>query len=206
MRKPLLHAFFEHHLERFVDDCRSRNVVCPANILKVKAQQWATKTIEDLRQPPRNAQPYAESRAQRLESCKFSDSWINSFIHRHGFRNNKLRGEAGSVPLANARAGQAASREKTKEMRLCDVYNCDETALFYEQLPNRTLERADRGNAPNGTKQRKNRLTVLLAAMLTAQTNTSHSSLAGIISHETCLQVQLVKICRASTLQPPKLG
>jgi len=48
-----------------------------------------------------------------------------------------------------------------------DVYNCDETGLFWRALPNRTL--AQKGDRCKGGKLAKERLTVLLTVSATGQ-------------------------------------
>ena len=48
-----------------------------------------------------------------------------------------------------------------------DVFNCDETGLFYRALPDRTL--AQKGDKVKGGKQSKERLTVLFACSFTGE-------------------------------------
>lgn len=49
---------------------------------------------------------------------------------------------------------------------MCDIYNADETGLFYEMLPSNTLEM--KGQRCHGGKHSKKRVTVLLCAYVDA--------------------------------------
>ncbi|CAG8605068.1 406_t:CDS:2, partial [Gigaspora rosea] len=56
---------------------------------------------------------------------KFSNGWIRQFKKRNGLRNFKLHGEAGSNII--------------QSYALNDVFNADETGLFFRMVPNQTL-------------------------------------------------------------------
>lgn len=66
------------------------------------------------------------------------DKWANNFVLRNGLRSTTLHGEAGSVDPEAIEEGMAAIREMCKEYKVENVFNIDETGIFYKLLPNRT--------------------------------------------------------------------
>lgn len=75
-----------------------------------------------------------------LEPPKFSEGWLSRWKARYNVKKHSLHGEAGSVQLG---------QEDTEMMRQiqtilaaydrCDIYNMDETGLFWRKAPNITL-------------------------------------------------------------------
>ena len=72
-----------------------------------------------------------------------------------------------------------------KGYSLSDIYNSDETALFYKSLPHRTYCHA--GDKPSGSAKRKDRLTLLIIKNIDGS---DHRKLSGIGKAKTprCLQ------------------
>src|SRR5271156_3301003 len=69
-----------------------------------------------------------------------------------------MQGEAASAPLQDLNAMREDLQQILKNYDPDDIFNCDETGLFWEMQPNRTL-----ANSPTaGTKLAKNRVTILL--------------------------------------------
>ena len=69
-----------------------------------------------------------------------------------------MQGEAASAPLQDLNAMREDLQQILKNYDPDDIFNCDETGLFWEMQPNRTL-----ANGPTaGTKLAKNRVTILL--------------------------------------------
>lgn len=92
------------------------------------------------------------------EKFKGSDGWITNFKKRHNLRQYNMHGEAASAPLQDLDAMRENLQQKLKNYSPEDIFNCDETGLFWKMRPNRTIS-----NGPvAGTKQSKDRVTVLL--------------------------------------------
>ena len=53
----------------------------------------------------------------------------------------KKRGEAGSIDVAKLPEQREHSRSILKGYNECDIFNCDETALFWKMEPRTTLAR-----------------------------------------------------------------
>ncbi|OAD77403.1 hypothetical protein PHYBLDRAFT_108315 [Phycomyces blakesleeanus NRRL 1555(-)] len=54
---------------------------------------------------------------------------------RHCIKMNRIHGEAASTDIESLQIAKAAIKEKVEGYSACDIYNFDETALFYAALP-----------------------------------------------------------------------
>ena len=98
------------------------------------------------------------------ETFNASRGWLRNFKDRHAIRQASIHGEQRS-------ADEEAANSFPDQLRtiLIDggygpeqVYNCDETALYFKLLPDKTLAQKSDTNKTLGYKQQKNRLTALL--------------------------------------------
>ncbi|KFD67152.1 hypothetical protein M514_20588 [Trichuris suis] len=92
----------------------------------------------------------------------YHTGWLRRFKERHGL---KLRAVCGEKLSADNEAAAAFVDEFTKlvsdeQLSPEQVYNADETALFWKSTPRRTLTTAD-AESPAGHKASKERVTVL---------------------------------------------
>lgn len=86
----------------------------------------------------------------------FSNGWIGGFKKRHSIKSRYRHGEAGSVDIAAAQEQLVEIRAAVMRYKLADIYNCDETGLFWRSTP-------DRGMSTQplpGIKGSKSRVTV----------------------------------------------
>lgn len=131
----------EDCLVKWIHQCRGQNVPVGGFMLKEKAKSFA----------------------QSLGITQFSASegWLSNFKKRHGITFKKMCGESASVDIS------ICSQWVNKLNQLLDgyeprnIFNTDETGLFYKCLPDRTLTFKD--EKCHGGKLSKERLTVLLA-------------------------------------------
>ena len=99
---------------------------------------------------------------------KASTGWLKRFKERHGIRNLSIQGEVLSsnpsavAPFLEQLGDIIAETELTREQ----VYNCDETGLYWKVLPHRTLVGPEETSAP-GHKKSKERLTLLATSNAT---------------------------------------
>lgn len=124
-------------------DTRARNVPISGAILQQKAKDFACILGHD--------------------DFKASNGWLQGFKSRHGVVGRVISGESASAD-SDASASWVVEKlpDILKRYEAADLYNADETALFYQMLPNRTL--ALKGDDCRGGKQSKLRVTVLLCA------------------------------------------
>jgi transcriptional regulator with XRE-family HTH domain len=92
------------------------------------------------------------------EEFKASPGWVYNFKKRHGLFEIVLHGESASVDQAGLSEERRRLQDIISLYHPDDVYNADETGLFYRMAPKRTLSNATRA----GTTVQKERVSVLL--------------------------------------------
>lgn len=95
----------------------------------------------------------------------YSRGWLQRFKQRHGLKRRIYEGEAGSADMEAVQLGRAALRDLLKDYAPDDIFNLDETALFFRLGPNATLAT---GNV-KGIKKSKDRITIALVANATGR-------------------------------------
>lgn len=92
------------------------------------------------------------------EKPNFSQGWLDNFMKRNNLRCRLMNGEAGSVDMSSPVI--LLKVEEIKAKLACydrrDIYNFDETGLFYRQAPQKTISTRDVA----GGKVDKTRLTI----------------------------------------------
>lgn len=91
---------------------------------------------------------------------KFSEGWLRSFKARLGLREYLFHGEAASAPVATLEDERLRVTCILSMYAPWDVYNVDETGLFFRMTPNRSLALTPGA----GVKADKTRLTYVLCA------------------------------------------
>lgn len=97
---------------------------------------------------------------QNVTEPKWSNGWLDRFKKRYSIKQYHNHGEAGSADVDNP-----AMIEQMNDVRaLCatyankDIFNMDETGLFWKLIPSRTLAT----EAQSGAKKKKDRVTIAL--------------------------------------------
>ncbi|XP_064462137.1 tigger transposable element-derived protein 6-like [Ornithodoros turicata] len=121
-------------------ETRAQNVPITGAVLQQKAKDFACLLEND--------------------AFRASSGWLHRFKVRHAIVGKVVSGESASadVPEAAVWLEEVLPRILTRYQPR-DVYNADESALFYQMLPNRTLFL--KGDRCHGAKQSKLRITVL---------------------------------------------
>jgi hypothetical protein len=142
-KRVIKHPDLDKALAEWIIQCQERRVVLNWQIIQEKAKRFAKDlNIED-------------------DECPtFSDGWLQKFLDRHGMKSLKLSGEAGSADMDAVRAELPVLQSLISEYPPSDVFNMDETGLFYCLAPDRTI--ATRQIA--GLKKDKTRITIALCA------------------------------------------
>lgn len=137
---PLL----EKALLDWLKSMRSKNIPLDGNALKEKSIVFFEKLYPN-------------------ESFKASDGWLQNFKHRHEITFKKICGESSSVNRDTVNLFKEETAKKIMEnYSENDIFNADETALFYKLLPDRSL--VFKGETCKGVTRSKQRITVLLGA------------------------------------------
>ncbi|XP_054724765.1 tigger transposable element-derived protein 4-like [Uloborus diversus] len=95
-----------------------------------------------------------------LQNFKASNGWLEKFKLRHNVTFKTVCGEEKSVDLQCVTEWLQILTEICEGYEAKDIYNADETGLFFRVLPNKTL--CFKGEKRSGGKSSKERLTVLL--------------------------------------------
>lgn len=115
------------------------------------------------------------AQSKGVQTFKASIGWIQKMQKRNGISVKKISGEASSVNLEEVKEWQdnelPAILSKYEDE---DIWNLDETGLYYEALPNKTLEFKSKffifyillciDKAVAGTKESKKRITLVPVA------------------------------------------
>ena len=144
--KPTRHDELEKAILTWFKQVRSQNVPVTGQLLQEKAKQLANEL--------------------KIEGFHASNGWLEKFTRRHSITFKSVQGEAGAVNMFVLNDWQQEILKATiDEFLPDDVYNVDETGLFWRLLPNKTL--AFKGEQCTTGKKSKDRITVLIGANMT---------------------------------------
>ncbi|CAB5335269.1 unnamed protein product [Rhizophagus irregularis] len=137
----------EDALGLWVDNALNTKQDIDGNILKMKASYFAEQfSIEDFHH---------------------SEGWLGGFKKRHGLRQFKKQGEAESAPSAESiERDHLALQQFLTPYNPEDIWNGDETGLFWKMEPSRVLAR----NSLSGHKKEKSRVIIFCATNATDET------------------------------------
>ncbi len=90
-----------------------------------------------------------------------SDGWLWRFCRRHGIRQLTLQGEKLSADKPASEEFITSFRTYVEDHKytLNQIFNCDETGLYYKLLPQKTLASHFEKSA-DGRKRQKERVTI----------------------------------------------
>ena len=92
-------------------------------------------------------------------ALQFSNGWLEKFCHRHSFKQQVAHGESGSVQQEVINQELPALRQLLQQYHPDDIFNADETGLFYNMPPNKTIA----SSPTSGLKKNKARISILFA-------------------------------------------
>ena len=73
------------------------------------------------------------------DKIKCANGWVHKFKKRNGLHKVHFSGEANSAPLATLSEERLRLQELLSNYNKEDIYNADETGLFFRMEPNQTL-------------------------------------------------------------------
>ena len=115
----------------------------------------------------------------KADNFKASNGWLENFRIRHGIQHRIICGESAAVDPTIVDEWKNRLGSIIDSYDPNDVYNADETGLFFKALPNRSLVTAK--DTCKGGKRSKERFTVLLCTNMTG-TNKLQPLLIGEFS------------------------
>ncbi|KAL2098487.1 hypothetical protein ACEWY4_004967 [Coilia grayii] len=154
----------ESALALWISDCRKKNITLDTNVIRTKAKKLY-ETFADSEEQD-DAEPRPSTSASNAEPSPFNASkgWFDNFQKRFGLKSVFLHGEAASADTAGA---VAYVNNKFKAIiqeggyKPEQVFNMDETTLFWKRMPSRTSIMQDEAKAP-GFKAQKDRVTLVM--------------------------------------------
>ncbi|XP_057336463.1 tigger transposable element-derived protein 4-like [Microplitis mediator] len=129
----------EKCLLEWIKQTLDKNIPIDGPLLKQKSQDFALKL--------------------GVENFSASNGWLEGFKKRNDISFKKVAGESKSVDLGVCSQWTKDLPNLLEGYDAEDIYNADETALFYKCLPDKTF--IFKGEKCHGGKQSKDRLTVL---------------------------------------------
>lgn len=140
-KRSVRHPRLDNVLANWILQCLHKRICLTGDLIKMKAGKFA----EQLGIP-------------NSETPSFSDGWLEKFQQRHNLRCYKSHGERGSADNEAINRSLPELRELVSGYRLSDVFNMDETGLFYRLCPDKTIA----VRQLEGHKKDKVRLTIAL--------------------------------------------
>jgi hypothetical protein len=75
-----------------------------------------------------------------IEGFKASEGWLERFKHRHSIVFKRIQGESAEINMVNLNNWQKeVLRADISHYSPNDVFNADETGLFWQLMPDKTL-------------------------------------------------------------------
>ena len=145
--RALLYPEIDAEVWQFFLEARSKNIPVSGHNLLSTAEESAMK--------------------HNYTSFNASNGWLQRFITRHNIRMSSLHGESAEV------SQEVVDNWKQNLPELChgysdrDIYNVDETAIFFRMLPNKSYIQTTEQRS--GVKVLKDRYTVVVCANLAGE-------------------------------------
>ncbi|KAK4303744.1 hypothetical protein Pmani_024265 [Petrolisthes manimaculis] len=151
--KSAVYTEMENALTLWMEDMRRRKLTISGPMVQEQAYTIQSQIVA--------------KQGKSTEEMKFTAStgWLYKFMKRIGTKNITVTGEAASADYGAAEEMKIKMKEMVEEINYSpqQVWNCDETGLYWKRMPKRTYIMKNEEKAP-GLKVSKQRLTVLLMA------------------------------------------
>ncbi|KAF7691494.1 Tigger transposable element-derived protein 4, partial [Cucumispora dikerogammari] len=92
---------------------------------------------------------YEIAKKHLIKTFKDSSSWLDKFKARNNIKERILSGEGFKLSSVDFSAWYDLIKEKMRNYKPSEIYNGDETALFYKMIPSRKILTKIRQGARN---------------------------------------------------------
>ena len=146
----------EKALVIWIEDLTQKRIPIDGNLIKQKALKFHRQLKES---------DISTSSCGRNQQFTASTGWLTGFIKRHSFHNLRIKGEVASADEEAARIYPEKLAKIIKDGGYCahQIFNADETGLFWKKMPTRTYIAKSEKSA-SGFKAAKDRVTLLLCS------------------------------------------
>ena len=144
--RPVMYPEIDEKVYKFCDIARSTKLPVTQDLIRERALLVRDNLLQknDLLDSDRN----------RFEKFSASVGWCQKFVKRHCICSVSLSGEAGSAYAEYFADSMIKIRDRLREFQVENIYNVDETGLFYKLLPRRSYIMAyEKKTTLRGTKQ-----------------------------------------------------
>lgn len=146
--KSCLYEDVDEAVLKWISLVRDKNVPLSGTIIKEKAIEYA--------------------KSLGLTEFNASNGWLDKFKKRHAIKEKVICGESADVSDQDCHLWQHGVLKKVlKDYTPDNIFNADETALFFKCLPNKTL--TFKNDNCFGGKHSKDRITVMVASNMTGK-------------------------------------
>ncbi|XP_037576824.1 tigger transposable element-derived protein 6-like [Dermacentor silvarum] len=97
-----------------------------------------------------------------IDGFKASNGWLDRFKKRNNIVYSRSCGESSTVDVSTVQEWKETLPDLIAAYKPCDVFNADESGIFYNMQPEQTL--TFKGDSCHGGKRSKERLTALFCA------------------------------------------
>lgn len=154
----------ESALALWISGCREKNITLDTNIICSKAKKLYETFADSEEQDDAEPRPLTSAFHAEPSSFNASKGWFEKFKKHFGLKSVSLHGEAASADTTGAEAYvnnkfKAIIKEGRYEPE--QVFNMDETCLFWKRMPSRTFIMQDEAKAP-GFKAQKGCVTLVM--------------------------------------------
>lgn len=151
----------------WVEDKNQKNMPLSGQCIRFKAKKiydFITMSAVTTTEPEEDVVENLETQLQKKTKDEFSASkgWLDNFKKRFSLKNICLSGEAASADTEAAKLYPTELKKIIQDGGYVDdqIFNADETGLFWKKMPKRTYISKSEKKAP-GFKAAKDRLTLL---------------------------------------------
>lgn len=137
-KRSLLYENIDQAMAIWVEQAINANLDINGDILKEKAKNFSVLL--------------------GIEDFKASEGWLTKFKQRHNIKQYLKQGESASAPISELPLYREELKNVTNQYQLSDIFNADETGLFWKMEPYRVLSTGPVA----GRKASKERITVML--------------------------------------------
>ena len=131
----------------FFCKARSKNIPISGPIIQKKALEFSAEL--------------------EIENFQASNGWLTNWKGRYNIKQFVVSGESADVSPEVVAEFKERLSSIIADYDSHDIFNCDETGVFYRSLPDKTL--ACKGDSVKGGKHSKERLTILFACSLSGE-------------------------------------
>jgi len=145
--KVSTHPRLEQVLVMFIEHCNQANVTVTNDIIRVEAQNTASM--------------------MGITDFSISNGWLEKFKKRNDIKSQIRLGEAGEAAGLDFDSMRTELQSILANWDENNIFNCDETALFWKLEPKRTMVKG--GGRQARKKKPKDRVTVMLATSVNGE-------------------------------------